>query len=283
VSRIFPKKWLGQHFLTNPNIALSMSSLVRTPGAVVLEVGAGTGNLTTKLLLNENISRVIAIDIDKDSIEYASNQFRDHINRGKLELLEIDGLQLKIQDLADRYGQKITIISNLPYHIGASMVMNWINELDSIEQIVVMLQEEVVDRFIASPGSKKYGRISILIQIMCHVEKIMRIKPENFYPIPLVNSAIIEILPKASRISIESYGVIDALCEIGFLHRRKTLLNCLKACVEISTNDIDAIFPSILDRNIRIEALDISKIFQIAHVLHDILMKYILDKGKRCE
>ena len=133
-------------------------------------------------------------------------------------------------NLFEHFDKKITIIANLPYNIGTTLVMNWIEQIEQIEQMVLMLQKEVVERLCAKPNSGDYGRISVLVQSVCDVEHLFDVRPECFNPQPKVMSAVVKITPKSAtpQPTHEEYKYLNLLCKIAFSQRRKKLVNVLK-------------------------------------------------------
>ena len=124
--------------------------------------------------------------------------------------------------------KKLTIISNLPYNIGTTLVMNWIEQTDEIEEIVVMLQKEVVDRCCAKQSTKDYGKISVLTQSVCNTKKLFDVSQKCFIPMPKVISSVIKITPKENKISKEEYQKLNSFCKVAFSQRRKKLIKILK-------------------------------------------------------
>lgn len=157
---------------------------------------------------------------------------------------------------------QITIIANLPYNIGTTLVINWLEWLDNIDNIVVMLQKEVVDRICAIPKTKDYGRISVLAQSLCDVKKLFDVKPECFNPRPKVTSSVVKITPKkvSNRPNSDVVKELNRICKVAFSQRRKKLSNVFK-----NTEFADKFSNDILEK--RAEELSVEEYLQLAKIV----------------
>lgn len=225
--RVRAKKSLGQNFLHDVRVVEGICNSVEIDGKVVVEIGPGTGFLTQEILLHKP-KKLILIEKDNELFAKLNKKFQGEIDSGLMEIFNDDAMKFDAKTLFERFGKKITIIANLPYNIGTTLVMNWMGQLDFVENIVVMLQKEVVERIVAVPQTRDYGRISVLIQTMCDCKKLFDVKPECFHPQPKVVSSVVKITPKAKRITEEQYNLLDEFCRIAFSQRRKKLSNTLK-------------------------------------------------------
>ncbi|GEM_PF-54783 len=225
--RVRAKKSLGQNFLHDVRVVEGICNNVEIDGKVVVEIGPGTGFLTQEILLHKP-KKLILIEKDNELFAKLNKKFQGEIDSGLMEIFNDDAMKFDAKTLFDRFGEKITIIANLPYNIGTTLVMNWMGQLDFVENIVVMLQKEVVERIVAVPQTHDYGRISVLIQTMCDCKKLFDVKPECFHPQPKVVSSVVKITPKAMRIDKEKYDLLDEFCKVAFSQRRKKLANTLK-------------------------------------------------------
>ena len=230
--KIVAKKSLGQNFLQDKNVVDCICNSVEINNKVVLEVGPGTGFLTENIL-NNHPNKMFLIEKDTKLYEDLKIKFNKEINDAIIDILNLDALKLDILSLSKKSNCKITIICNLPYNIGTTLVLNWLREIDKIENIVVMLQKEVVDRMIAKPNTKDYGRISVLLQTFCNVKKILDVKPESFYPKPKVMSSVVSITQKFNKLDEKLLSNLDIICKIAFSQRRKKLTNVFKNHKEI--------------------------------------------------
>ena len=223
--QIFAKKSLGQNFLQDVSVVERICESTKIDGKTILEVGPGTGFLTRQIIKSMPKELVL---IEKDS------RMIDILN-GLIAATADVNIKLFNKDaqtfnLFEHFDKKITIIANLPYNIGTTLAMNWIEQTERIEQMVLMLQKEVVERLCAQPNSGDYGRISVLVQAVCNVEHLFDVRPECFNPQPKVMSAIVKITPKPAteQPTKVEYEYLSLLCKIAFSQRRKKLVNVLK-------------------------------------------------------
>ena len=191
----------------------------------VLEIGPGTGFLTRQII-KSNPKELVLIEKDGRMIDILNGLIASNPDVN-VKLFNEDA---QMFNLSERFDKKITIIANLPYNIGTTLVMDWVERIERIEQMVLMLQKEVVERLCAKPNSGDYGRISVLVQSLCKVEHLFDVRPEWFNPQPKVMSAIVKITPKpaANQPTKEEYKCLSLFCKIAFSQRRKKLLNVLK-------------------------------------------------------
>jgi 16S rRNA (adenine1518-N6/adenine1519-N6)-dimethyltransferase len=208
-----PKKELGQHFLVDENILGVIGRLAELePDDVVLEIGPGLGVLTRYLA--ERVALVHAVEIDRSLEPHLAG-----IPKVQLELG--DALQL---DLADLEPPPRKLVSNLPYNVATPIVVESLDGLPSLERWCVMVQREVADRFFASPGTKAYGGVSVLIQLATERTGFHAVSRTVFRPPPNVDSALVAFrrTPLPDR-----FAEVKRVVEAGFAHRRKTLPNSL--------------------------------------------------------
>lgn len=205
-------KAFGQHFLTNREIVKRMCRLADIGANThVLEVGPGPGILT-QCLLETPLKKLTCIEIDTQFIEPLEKLSARH---PQLTVLKEDALKISLNSLGP-----CSIVANLPYNVGNQLIINWLHEIGLVTRILVMLQKEVVDRITASPGTKAYGRLSILCQALCHAKKEFTVKPGNFSPPPKVDSAVVHLIPKDNQI-LKSTKALSYLTASLFQGRRK--------------------------------------------------------------
>ena len=224
--KVKAKKSLGQNFLHDVSVVERMCQNVEIEGKNIIEIGPGTGFLT-KEILKHNPKKLLLIEKDTNLAKNLQKIFATEIENGKVEIFNIDAMKIDFQQLKNDFG-KLTILANLPYNAGTTLVIDWLKQLDIIENIVVMLQKEVVDRIIASPKTKDYGRISVLVQCLCETQKLFDVKPECFHPKPKVMSSIVKITPKNIKMEDEKFNKLDRILRIAFNQRRKILSNVFK-------------------------------------------------------
>lgn len=218
---VLPKKSLGQHFLTDQNIARKIvSSLPETP-KLVLEIGPGTGVLS-RLLLNDPELDPLFIETDSEAVEYLKSAFPGIDEK----LIKEDFLKADLKALIhDQY----QVIGNLPYNISSQIFFRMLEDRERMQSAVVMIQKEVAVRISSGPGNKIYGILSVLLQTWFDIEYLFTVSEHVFNPPPKVKSAVIR-LTRNSRMDIgcdtEHYFRI---VKAGFNQRRKTLRNALRA------------------------------------------------------
>ena len=210
--KVIPKKRLGQHFLVDENILGVIARLAAlSPEDVVLEVGPGLGVLTR--FLAERVVHVHAVEVDR-SLE-AQLEGIPHT-----ELHWGDALKLDLATLIPPPGK---LVSNLPYNIATPIVVESLDRLPSVQSWCMMVQREVAERFFASPGTKAYGAVSVLLQLVTERTGFHAVSREVFRPRPNVDSALVAFRRTAPRIP----PAVKRLVEAAFAHRRKTLANSL--------------------------------------------------------
>jgi len=230
MERFRPRKRWGQNFLIDHNIARKMvSSAELSPKDIVLEIGAGKGILTGKIA--SQVNKVIAIEIDKKLCNFLREELKDYEN---VEIIEGDFLKLDISRfLGSDSRSPAKVISNLPYYITSPIIMKLLNARGWSEAIF-MLQREVGERIIASPGGKDYGALSILVQYHCYVEKQFNVSRNVFRPKPDVDSIVIMLkLLKRPRIKVRDEKLFFEIVHGAFSQRRKKLSNSISNALKI--------------------------------------------------
>jgi len=225
MSLVKAKKHLGQHFLTDKNIAARIvHALIHTNQyRQVLEVGPGMGILSDILLEREDLETFL-IDIDTESITFLADKYPQLGER----LISGDFLKL---DLSGIFKEKFAVIGNFPYNISSQILFKILEHRNQVIKMVGMFQKEVAERCAAKPGSKEYGILSVLLQAYYDIEYLFTVKPGTFNPPPKVNSGVIRL----SRNNVEKLPCDEKLfwrvVKAGFNQRRKTLRNALSAIV----------------------------------------------------
>jgi 16S rRNA (adenine1518-N6/adenine1519-N6)-dimethyltransferase len=218
------KKSLGQNFLLDLNLT---GRIARAAGSLenctVLEVGPGPGGLT-RALLDNGARRVIAIERDSRSIEALKDV--QAFYPGRLEVIEGDALKFDLADLPDG---PVRIVANLPYNIGTLLLIQWLEHVERFESLTLMFQREVGDRLTAPPGDKNYGRLSVLAQRLCEVDKLFSVDRNAFVPPPKVYSSIIGFRPRKKPLAEADAHILEAVTRAGFGQRRKMLRSSLKS------------------------------------------------------
>ena len=191
------KKSLGQNFLVDENILKKIVSIIKIENRSILEVGPGTGNLTS-YILKKNPKKLIVIEKDNNLVILLKKKFKE-----KIEIINKDILKINEKDLAR---EKLLVFGNLPYNISTEILAKWILNLENkffwFDSLILMFQKEVADRIISKFNSSKYGRLSILSNWKLDVEKVCDLKPDSFYPKPKVESSLLFFKPKKIFLSI---------------------------------------------------------------------------------
>ena len=220
-----PRKRFGQHFLHDRQVIdRIIAAIAPAPGQCMVEIGPGTGALTLPLL--QHAGELHVVELDRD---LAAELVRRCQGAGTLHMHCQDALDFNFRDVvAD--GKTIRVIGNLPYNISTPLIFHLLEAADRIQDMVFMLQEEVVDRLCAEPGGRTYGRLSVMVQAQCRVEKLFTVSAESFTPPPKVSSAIVRLIPQMQT-GIQDYGAFADIVRQSFNQRRKTLRNALKDMV----------------------------------------------------
>ena len=218
MARHIPRKRFGQHFLVDTFI---IESLVRTirpqPGQALVEIGPGLGALTQPLL--GGCDRLTVIEIDRD----LAARLRQ---RPALEVIESDVLQVDFAALAAARGQRLRIVGNLPYNISTPILFHLLPAAAQVEDQHFMLQKEVVDRMVARPCHKDYGRLSVMLQWRYEMDNVLDVPPGSFDPPPRVDSAVVRMRPRAQPAPCD-LAVLSELVGVAFSQRRKLLRHTL--------------------------------------------------------
>lgn len=222
MSYVRAKKSLGQHFLTDLNIAQKIVDAINgLSQKTVLEIGPGTGVLTSLLTKKEDIN-LYAIEIDTEAYEYLQKAYPTLGDR--LILRNI----LKF-DLKEVFHDPITIIGNFPYNISSQIFFKVLENRDLVLDVVCMIQKEVADRIKASHGNKTYGILSVFLQAFYDIDYLFTVGPKVFNPPPKVNSAVIHLKRNNRKKLGCNEELFFKIVKLGFNQRRKTLRNSLKS------------------------------------------------------
>lgn len=219
-----PRKRFGQNFLQDAQVIHNIISAIH-PQAIdnVLEIGPGLGALTKPLL--GQLNALSAVEIDRDLQVYLASM---PCAQNKLHLISADALNVDYS----QFGPHLRVIGNLPYNISTPILIRLLRYIPFIEDMHFMLQKEVVDRIVAHPGCKEYGRLSVMIQYSCEVEHILDVPPGAFEPQPKVDSAVVRLTPyKVAPFDQVSFDQLEYIVARSFAMRRKTLNNNLKGII----------------------------------------------------
>jgi len=214
---IKPKKSLGQNFLIDRDILNLIVSTCDVANKEILEIGPGTGNLTTYILKNKP-KKLYVIEKDDELAILLREKFENEAIIINNDILKID--ENKISD------QKLTVFGNLPYNVSTEILSKWIINVGKtfwFESLVLMFQKEVADRIIAESNNSKYGRLSILTSWKLNVKKIIDIKPQSFSPRPKIDSSLLLFTPKENFFELNDAKNLEMITRVFFSQRRKML------------------------------------------------------------
>ncbi|NNE99262.1 MAG: ribosomal RNA small subunit methyltransferase A [Pyrinomonadaceae bacterium] len=224
-NKSYAKKSLGQNFLADQNyVEKLIVSLDPKRDETIVEIGAGRGALTKKLV--HEAGKVLAIEIDRDLTPILRDEFGDHDN---FHLIEQDALELDFKSLLalQSIPLKTKLVANLPYYISTAILQHLISFRKSISEMVLMLQKEVVERITARPGTRERGFLTVLIEAYFEAENLFDVPPDAFRPAPKVWSSVIRLRPKSGGFPVDEELFRDVV-SLGFGQKRKTILNNLK-------------------------------------------------------
>lgn len=241
-----PKKFLGQHFLRDENIARKIAASLTGFGGYkrILEIGPGTGVLT-KFLINNPAYEWNGVELDRDSIAYIKENYPAIAEN----LIEADFLRLSLSELAK--GEPMAIIGNFPYNISSQIVFKMLEHHELVPELVGMFQKEMAMRIAAPAGNKTYGIMSVLAQAFYKVEYLFQVDEHVFHPPPKVKSAVIRMQRKQGALPCDPKKLFMVV-KTAFNQRRKTLRNSLKG-VEINWEGLPADFPGQRPEQLKLE------------------------------
>ena len=249
------RKRFGQHFLRDRAVIRRIvAAIAPRPDDLIVEIGPGRGALTFPLLASG--CKLHVIEIDRDLVA-ALRELSSR--RPNLTVHEADALAMNLAPLAPA-PRRMRVTGNLPYNISTPLLFRLLFELPRIRDMHLMLQREVVDRMVSPPGSRAYGRLSVMVQLDCEAERILQVGPEAFSPAPRVDSTVVRLRPRA-RTTIEPAirGRLDTIVRSCFSKRRKTLRNALRGLCDES-----AIAAAGLDPRARPETLPVEAFIELA-------------------
>ena len=248
------KKSLGQNFLIDKNILDKIVNIIQIKGKNILEIGPGTGNLTSHIL-KKKPKKIIVIEKDQKLSEKLKENFKEEIIVINRDILEIDETSL--------IDEKFTVFGNLPYNISTEILSKWIVNLKNsfwFDNLILMFQKEVADRIISKFNTSTYGRLSILANWKLKVVKIFDIEPECFFPKPKVDSSLLLFSPKIKTYKIKDPKNLEKVTRIFFSHRRKMLKKPFNQLFNGNQEILDKLK---IDLNLRPQNLDFETYYQL--------------------
>ena len=250
------KKSLGQNFLTDNNIINKILDIVDIQNKDVLEIGPGTGNLTSAIL-KKKPNKLLVIEKDDELAENLKINFDNSIDIINNDVLNLDENLLN--------NSKLTVFGNLPYNISTEILCKWILNIKKdywFDYLILMFQKEVADRIIAKFNTKNYGRLSILTNWILEIEKICDVKPTSFWPIPKVDSSVLFFKPKKKIFKFDNPKNLEKITRIFFMHRRKMIK---KPYNQLFDGNIEIASKLKIDLNLRPQNLDFETYFKIVN------------------
>lgn len=263
-----PNQGLGQNFLIDGNILRKIVDAAELTGDdAVLEIGPGLGALTQALI--EESSKVVTIEIDERLVQVLKNTF---LGKSNLEIIHGDVLKEDLNALLAT-SQRWKVVANLPYYITSPILAKLLEEKESLERIVVMVQREVAQRMMAGPGTKDYGSFSLFIQYHCEVSIIHTVPPTAFFPRPQVSSSVVLLrIRESPRVQVEDEDMLFRIIRAAFGKRRKTLLNSLTNTPHLTFNKefmLQVLKEAGIDSKARAETLSLEEFASIAHIVRN--------------
>ena len=277
-----PRKRFGQNFLRDEHvIERIVSAIAPAEGQTLIEIGPGQGALTHNILSRmPNCSSLIAIELDRDLLSALESLA---VSDARLRLIGADVLQTDFLSLRREYDAGFNVCGNLPYNISSPLLIKLLEAQAAwyassgeghssgtdvgaqvfAQNMTFMLQKEVVERITASPGSKSYGRLSVVLQTVFDAERLFDVSPQAFSPPPKVMSSVVRLSPKKEMlIAPEKLKQLQSLVALAFSQRRKTLKNNLKKVISIGEIELLGIDPAC-----RPETLQLQEFVALADLL----------------
>ena len=255
------KKSLGQNFLIDRDVLEKIVNVAPIKNKIVLEIGPGTGNLTS-FILKYNPERLFVVEKDNDLAKNLDETFKDQLTIINDDILNINENLL--------FKKKTTVFGNLPYNISTQILSKWIVNLKDnfwFDHLVLMFQKEVADRIIAQPNTSTYGRLSILSNWKLNVKKICDIKPESFSPRPKIDSSLLYFSPKKEFFKLKNPNNLEKVTRIFFNQRRKMLK---KPFNQLFNGDQQILKELEIDLNLRPQNLDFSIYYQLTRAYENL-------------
>ncbi len=261
-----PQRKLGQNFLIDVNIRNKLLNHADVrKDAILLEIGPGLGQLTFEF--SKIAKKVIAIEFDKKLFSILADLAKDYTN---IVLVHDDFLKFNLKEFTPR-NKKIKIISNLPYHISAPVILKLFAHSEYIDSALLTVQKEVADRLIAQPQTKEYGSLTLFAEFHSEIKKLFHIKRNSFYPVPRVDSTVIFVKIRAEPpVVVSDKKVLIDLIRAGFSTRRKTMINALSTqnYKGLSKQKLQEILKiSGINLNARAETLSLGDFARIANLV----------------
>ena len=250
------KKSLGQNFLIDKDILEKIVNVIRINQKNILEIGPGTGSLTS-YILKKKPKKIIVIEKDQNLAKKLEQNFKEELKVINEDILKIDETSL--------INEKLTVFGNLPYNISTEILSKWIVNLNDnfwFDHLVLMFQKEVADRIIAKYNTSSYGRLTVLANWKLKIVKVCDIKPDSFFPKPKVDSSLLLFSPKNKIFKIKDPKNLEIVTRVFFSHRRKMLK---KPFNQIFNGDHKILDKLKIDLNLRPQNLDFETYYKLTN------------------
>lgn len=236
------RKRFGQHFLHDPSVIDRIIQAVNPqPGEKLVEIGPGLGAITTSLL--ERTGVMHAVELDRDVIPHLQEKCA---GKGELHIHQGDALKFDFTALAKEIGEPLRLVGNLPYNVSSPLLFHFLQHRAVIRDMHFMLQKEVVDRMAAPPGSKTYGRLSVMLAADCRIMPLFTIRPGAFNPPPKVDSAVVRMqVLEQPAFPLPDRALFAKVVTQAFSQRRKTLRNTMKGLLDTAAIEACGIDPGL--------------------------------------
>nr|WP_314264238.1 16S rRNA (adenine(1518)-N(6)/adenine(1519)-N(6))-dimethyltransferase RsmA [uncultured Moellerella sp.] len=247
----FARKRFGQNFLTDQFIIDSIVDAMHPQeGQAVVEIGPGLGALTEPVAAR--MDKMTVVELDRD---LAARLLVHPTLKDKLTVIQQDAMTVDFGELAKQAGQPLRVFGNLPYNISTPLMFHLFTFTDAIADMSFMLQKEVVNRLVAGPGNKTFGRLSVMAQYFCQIVPVLEVPPESFTPAPKVDSAVVRLIPhKQKPYPVSNIKMLSRVTTQAFNQRRKTVRNSLGDLLTVEQLVMLGIDPGSRAENISVEA-----------------------------
>ena len=264
--RSFPRarKRFGQHFLEPAWVARLITAVAPASDETFIEIGPGRGALTAPLA--EHAGKVIAVELDRDLAATLAPRVPPNVRLVQANFLDVD-----LPQLLQGEHTPVRVVGNLPYNVASPILFRLLDTADEgrlLRDATLMVQREVADRIVAAPGGGDYGAMSIQVQLVADVERVLSLPPGAFRPPPKVHSAVVQLRFRPPSVDVGSRNVFERVVRGLFLQRRKTLANALKpVAASFGHSSLDVLQKAGLDGGRRPETLSLEDIARLSQAV----------------
>ena len=264
--RSFPRarKRFGQHFLEPAWVARLIAAVAPNRNETFIEIGPGRGALTAPLA--EHAGKVIAVELDRDLAATLAPRVPPNVR-----LVQANFLDVNLPQLLQGEHTPVRVVGNLPYNVASPILFRLLDTADEgrlLRDATLMVQREVADRIVAAPGGGDYGALSIQVQLVADVERVLSLPPGAFRPPPKVHSAVVQLRFRPPSVDVGSRDVFERVVRGLFLQRRKTLANALKpVAASFGHSSLDVLQKAGLDGGRRPETLSLEDIARLSQAV----------------